>query len=147
MRHPTWDDIRRFCKVEGWTPTHADRGRKRRDHDRYRLELPDGRILRTRASFGKAQIGDPSLVQRILRDQLEVSEEEFWRAVDDGVPPDRPTSGAVQPEQGGEPAHRLPDWLAVNLAVKVGLSDDQIAQLSEEDALQAWNDWCARPSK
>ena len=89
MRQPTWDDVRRFCAVKGWEPTHQTRGRKRRDHDRFRLLLPDGRILRTRASHGRGHIGDRALIVRILRHQLEVTEEEFWAAVDDGRAPDR----------------------------------------------------------
>lgn len=89
MRQPSWDDIRRFCEVEGWEATHQTRGRRRRDHDRYRLKLPDGRILRTRASHGRGRIGDPALITRILRHQLEVSEREFWEAVDEGRAPNR----------------------------------------------------------
>lgn len=93
MRQPTWDDVRRFCAVEGWEATHQARGRKRRDHDRYRLVLPDGRILRTRASHGRGRIGDPSLISRILRHQLEVTAEEFWAAVDQGKVPNRGRGG------------------------------------------------------
>lgn len=89
MRQPSWDDIRRFCTVEGWESTHESRGSMRRDHDRYRLRLPDGRILRTRASHGRGSIGDRALIVRILRHQLEVTEQEFWDAVDHGRPPDR----------------------------------------------------------
>lgn len=139
MKHPTWDDIRRFCEVDGWEPTHGARGRKRRDHDRYVKTLPDGRILRTKASHGRDEIGDPSLVKHILRDQLEVTEEQFWDAVDNGRAPQR---GGDQPVASGRPDSSLPGWLAVNLSALVGLSDDEIFAMDEEQAMQAWLEWC-----
>lgn len=144
MRHPTWNDIRRFCEVEGWAKKRTPGRSTRRDHDRYVLALSGGRVLRTKASHGRDEIGDESLVRHILRDQLEVTEDEFWAAVDDGTPPDR---GGAHPPIGerDEPAHSLPDWLAVNLAVLVGLSDEEIAQLSEDQALARWNEWCSQP--
>lgn len=141
MRHPTWGDIRRFCQVDGWEPTHHGRGRKRRDHDRYTKTLPDGSVLRTKASHGNDEIGDPALVSHILRDQLRVSHEEFWNAVDHGIPPDR--SGETESPAHAEPAHQLPDWLAVNLAVLVGLSDEEIGRLNERDAMEMWVRWCS----
>lgn len=143
MKHPTWDDIRRFCEVDGWEARTTVKGR-RGDHDRFTERLPDGRVLRTRASHGSDQLGDPGLVRHILRDQLEVSADEFWTAVAKGIAPVR---GAPPPEVSTEePAHQLPDWLAVNLALNVGLSDEQIASLSEEEAMRRWTDWCGRQS-
>lgn len=47
----------------------------------------------------------------------------------------------------GMPAHHLDDWLAVALAMQLGLPDDEIAILSPEDALQRWLDWCARAAQ
>ena len=143
MRHPTWDDIRRFCEVDDWTPTHLKRGRKRRDHDRFQKTLADGRILRTRASHGRAEIGDPGLVTRILRHQLEVTVDEFWDAVDNGNPPVRPPKTATTPEEAA-PAHRLEDWLAVQLAITVGLSDTEIGALTQETGMEVWTEWIER---
>lgn len=142
MRHPTWDDLRRFCEVDGWEATHEDRGRKRRDHDRYRRSLSDGRILRTKASHGNIEIGDPKLVRRIWRYQLEVTEEQFWDAVDNGVAPSREAEDTTDDLLGEEPAHDLEDWLAVFLAMNVGLSDNEIAALDPAAAMQRYLEWC-----
>lgn len=145
MRHPTWDDIRRFCEVDGWTPTQRSRGRKRRDHDRFQKPLEDGRILRTRASHGRAEIGDPALVTRILRHQLDVTAEEFWEAVDNGNPPQRlqDEGDETHPEEA-VPAHRLEDWLAVQLTITVGLSDAEVSQLTQETGMRIWTEWVTR---
>ncbi|HEX9890416.1 MAG TPA: hypothetical protein VGA69_13105 [Nitriliruptorales bacterium] len=141
MRYPTWNDIRRFCEVDGWEATHEQRQRKRRDHDRFRKHLPDGTVLRTKASHGKDEIGDADLVNHIIRRQLQVTHEEFWDAVDDGTPPARSRSQQV-PVEDAAPAHDLEDWLAVNLAVNVGLSDEEIASISAEDAMDRYLQWC-----
>lgn len=138
MKHPTWDDIRRFCEIDGWEPTHAERGRNRRDHDRYVKTLPDGRVLRTKASHGRDEIGDKGLVKHILRDQLEVTEEQFWDAVDNGRAPQR---GGDQHATSQTTDPSLPGWLAVNLSALVGLSDDEIFALVEEQAMRVWLDW------
>ncbi len=143
MRHPTWDDIRRFCEVDGWTPTQLTRERKRRDHDRFQKALGDGRILRTRSSHGRAEIGDPALFTRILRHQLAVTAEEFWDAVDNRIPPQRSQEDATRSEEAS-PAHRLEDWLAVQLAITVGLSDAEIGQLTQEAGMQIWTEWVTR---
>lgn len=37
-------------------------------------------------SFGSGEIGDTGLLAAILRDQLQVTEEEFWRVVREGGP-------------------------------------------------------------
>lgn len=141
MRHPTWDDIRRFCEVDGWEPTHEKRGSKRRDHDRFRKVLPDGTVLRTRASHGNDEIGDPGLVNNIIRHQLQVTREEFWDAVDDGTPPAR-SRPERPPAEDEAPAHELEDWLAVNLAYNVGLSDEEIASLHADEAMDRYLQWC-----
>ena len=56
----------------------------------YELPLPDGRILYTRISHppDRTTYG-PALWRHILRDQLEVTADEFWECVHDGVLPSR----------------------------------------------------------
>lgn len=146
MPQPTWDDIRRFCKVEGWRPTHEGRGSRRRDHDRFTLALPDGRVLRTRASHGRAEIGDPALVAHILRAQLEVTEAEFWDAVRNGTPPPRAARDrGPQPSTSPAPTEspQVEPWLAVFLAFNLGIDDEEIASMLPEDAMQRYLAWCA----
>ena len=101
MRTPTFADLRRFCREDHWEE------KRRTDHWRYTKRLPDGTTARTKVSFGSGQIGDPDLFAAILRDQLHVSRDEFWRVVDHGGPAPRP---AAAPEIA--PAAELPAWLA-----------------------------------
>jgi hypothetical protein len=144
VRHPDGKDLRRFVEVDGgWELTAKKRGSKKRDHDHFVKRLPDGRMLRTRVSHGNTEIGDPKLFNDILKRQLEVSEEEFWLAVDKGTPPRRDSADpALEPDQQAPPAHQLEDWLAVQLAVHVGLSDTEIAALTPQEAMDAWLEWC-----
>lgn len=61
----------------------------------YELELPDGRVLRTRISHpvDRTDYG-PALWAHILRDQLDVDDPTFWRCVDEKVVPER----SLEPE-------------------------------------------------
>lgn len=145
MRHPSWNDIRRFCEVDGWDEVHRERRARRGDHDRFRKVLPDGRILRTRASHGNAEIGDPGLVNEIIRRQLQVTREEFWDAVDDGNPPERAPSGQTR-AQDEKPAHDLPDWLAVHLTAAVGLPTEEVASMTPKAAMDRYLQWCREQS-
>lgn len=90
MAPPKLADLKKFCENDGWDP------KKKADHWRYTKTLPDGRTLRTKVSFGSGEVGDPGLFAAILRDQLDVSEQEFWRVVRHGGPalrPPRPAPG------------------------------------------------------
>lgn len=141
MRHPTWNDIRRFCEVDNWSQVNKERRARRGDHDRFRKVLPDGRILRTRASHGNAEIGDPGLVNEIIRRQLQVNHDEFWDAVDNGNAPVR--SQPRQPDPAGEPpAHDLEDWLAVHLTVVMGVPTEEVASLTPDEAMERYLQWC-----
>ena len=125
-------DHDRFCRVEGWRRVRDARGRNGTHHVTYELDLPDGRVLRTRVSrpadrtdYGK------SLWSHILRDQLEVSEAQFWACVrNDGVP-DR----GVRPI----PADALPAELVHLLTSRVGLSDSDVAAMDKTEAVARLN--------
>lgn len=80
MPQPTFRDLKKFCENDGWDL------RKKADHWRYTKTLADGRTLRTKVSFGSGELGDPGLFAAILREQLDVSEAEFWRVVREGGP-------------------------------------------------------------
>lgn len=99
--------------------------------------MPDGGVLRTRISHpvDRSTYGK-NLWAHILRDQLNVSEKEFWACVRDGVKPDR-----------GVPVHEseaLPADLVHLLINRVGLSEKDVAEMSKEDAVsrlrQFWID-------
>src|SRR5215472_12572327 len=87
---PTRKDHEAFCEAEGWQRVRDARGRTGTHHVTYELDLPDGRILRTRVSHpvDRTDYG-PRLWRHILRDQLEVDEAVFWSCVRDGSKPQR----------------------------------------------------------
>lgn len=124
----------KFVQTEGWQKKGTARGSgKTGDHHRYSLTLATGDVLTTRVSHGAGQINDPKLVAAIFRDQLAVSEESFWRCVEDGVLPPRPQS-----EPTTSAGEALDAKLVRNLIRKVGLSEDEIARLSKAEAIHRW---------
>jgi hypothetical protein len=126
---PTRADHDRFCHVEGWRRVRDARGRTGTHHVTYELDLPDGRILRTRVSHppDRTDYG-PSLFAHILRDQLAVSEAEFWACVRDGTPPDRGAPSA--------PPSSLPADLVQLLVRRVGLAEDDVRRMTRAEAIE-----------
>ncbi|RKT83480.1 hypothetical protein SAMN05421805_10533 [Saccharopolyspora antimicrobica] len=104
------------------------RGRTGTHHVTYELGLPDGRILRTRISHpvNRTDYG-PRMWKHILRDQLQVEEDEFWVCVNDGIRPNR-----GMPERHAE---SLPVDLVRLLIVRVGLSEAEVASMSKDEAI------------
>lgn len=125
----------RFCEVEGWRQVQSARERTNKHHLTFELPLDDGRILRTRVSrppnnesYGKA------LWSHILRDQLCVTQGEFWSCVDDGKVPVRSTTTSIPPSAA------LPAGLAHQLVHIMQLSSAEVAKLSLAEALELMND-------
>lgn len=121
----------RFVELEGWEErTRVTGGTP--DHYKYRLRLDDGRILQTRISHppGKDTYGD-RMWSHILRDQLDVSPEEFWACVLDGVIPERSRPAATT---ASDP---IPADLAWQLVNRVGLSEDQVRGMTKDEAVEA----------
>ena len=83
-------DHERFCTTEGWTERKRATGKRGSHHVNYELALPDGSVLFTRISHpvDRSDYG-PAIWGHILRDQLQVSADEFWACVRDQVLPDR----------------------------------------------------------
>ncbi len=126
MQTPTFRQLAKFCRVEGWEDEAKRRGRPAVDHLRYRVTLPTGDILRTKISHGSGQIG-ADLFTRILRDQLQVTQREFWAAVDKGIRPDRGTPR--------RPSGRaLPASVVDELIRTFGLTDAEVRTMSEAKA-------------
>lgn len=130
MNHPQADRQHhdRFCRVESWERVRDARGRTGTHHVTYELTLHDGRILRTRISrpVDRTPYG-PSLWRHILRDQLEVSEREFWACVQDGTLPDRGVPKL--------PANALPAEVVYLLMHRIGLTDAEVAAMPREEAM------------
>jgi hypothetical protein len=117
-----------FCRVEQWRPVRDAKGRTGTHHVTYELDLPDGRVLRTRISHpvDRSDYG-PSLWLHILRDQLQVDDAVFWSCVQDGIKPDRGTPAP--------PSETLPAELVHLLISRVGLPESEVARMSKEDAV------------
>lgn len=118
----------RFCVAEEWRRVRDARGRTGTHHITYELTIHDGRILRTRIShpvdrtvYGAAMWG------HILRDQLAVSEDEFWDCVLHGRLPDR---GAPP-----LPKDTLPADLVYLLIHRVGLPEGAVVELTKKEAV------------
>ncbi|MFD7603155.1 hypothetical protein ACFWAN_22010 [Streptomyces mirabilis] len=71
--------------------------------------------------------------QHILRDQLDVREDEFWACVNDGV---RPYRGA--PEQ---PQESVPVSIVYKLITEVGLPEESVLRMSKQEALDRVNEY------
>lgn len=125
----TRDDHRRFCESEGWRLVRSATGKRSTHHETYELELPSGDILRTRISRPPDRTAYGSgLWSHIPRDQLQVRPEEFWQCVSDGIVPPRSQPVAAQ--------HSIPTEVLYLLRERVGLGDDQLAELTAETAIE-----------
>lgn len=121
---PTRADHLRFVQVEGWVQKRSGH------HVVFQLVVGDD-ILRTRIShppsakdtYGKGMWG------HILKDQLKVSEEEFWACVRDRTPPARSQPVAERP--GGLPAE-----VVYQLVERVGLPEEEVRAMTKDEAVQ-----------
>ncbi|GAA3115366.1 hypothetical protein GCM10010466_03010 [Planomonospora alba] len=124
----TREEHERFCLTEGWNRVRDARGRSGTHHVTYEMCLPDGRVLRTRISHPPDRTSyGRGLWNHILRDQLAVTEEEFWKCVKEGEKPDRGTPAV--------PAGALPADLVHLLITRVGLPETEVAKMTREAAV------------
>lgn len=129
----------RFVETEGWSKKGTSRGgAKTGDHHRYSLRLSTGEVLQTRVSHGAGPINDPSLVASILHKQLQVTEEDFYRCVEQGILPPRPAPVTSAPPPGS-----LDGKLVRNLIKKVGMTQVEVQGLTKEAAVAAWQGYLA----
>ena len=125
---PTRQAHERFCTIEGWAPARNVR-RALGHHVTYELAVPDGRVLRTRISHPVNREGyGPALWRHTLRDQLCVTEPEFWACVQDRQLPDR--GGARQ-----APPDALPASLVHQLIHEAGLPESEVAAMTKDEAV------------
>ncbi len=128
MKLGTRKDHKSFCLTEGWDEARNARGTRGSHHIVYTLTLPDGDILRTRISHPpNRDTYGASLWAHILRDQLGVSNDEFWACVDDRRLPDRGVPAV--------PLASLPAQLAYQLIHTVGLPEAVVQGLSRDEAV------------
>lgn len=125
---PTRKDHQKFCLAEGWVQVRNSQGNTGH-HITYELALPDGRTIRTRISHPPTRdTYGRSMWSHILRDQLDVTEAEFWACVRDGV---KPTRGrTVEP-----PAEAIPAGIVRELIAN-GVPEDEVRNMSKADAIK-----------
>jgi hypothetical protein len=140
LPQPRFSDLRRFCEIDGWEEQKGARG-KRGHHFRHRKVLPDGRILRTKASHSNDEIGR-DLWRHIWREQLALeSEEQFWEVLETGKAVDR-----IREEEAAPSGPSLPAWLVDKLIRQAGVPPEELAQMSEEEARERLNEFYSRPA-
>jgi len=125
---PTFGDIEEFLAADGWRPIRV--GGRRQWHLHYEKLLADGRLLQTQISHSRTKTISPGRFAAILREQLEVSREQFWQAIRTGEPVERPVD-LDEPE----PAVEHAAWVIRLLLEELHLSTDEIASLSTEEAI------------
>ena len=133
---PTRADLQRFCINEGWREVRNARGGTGTHHITYELALADGRILRTRVSHPPDRFAFGAVVwHHILREQIDVSEAEFWACVKDGARPNR--------GKDGPPKESIPLEVIQLLIHRVGLSEVELAELTRDEAIARLNKYWA----
>jgi hypothetical protein len=127
---PTRKDHQNFCLNEGWTEVRNARG-KSGHHLTFELTLPDGRVLRTRISHPpNRQTYGPSLWAHILRDQLHVSEDEFWACVREKTVPQRSRTESATPS--------IPAGVVAQL-LSHGVEESEVRLMSRSEAIERLN--------
>jgi hypothetical protein len=128
---PTRADHQQFVFNVGWQQVPSTH------HETYELDLPDGRVLRTRISRppNKTTYG-ARIWAHILRDQLDVTADEFWTCVRDGVTPERsPTDGVEDVDDA------IPVDVVKLLVSRVGLTRRDLIGMTREEAIARLNDY------
>ena len=135
----TFGDLKTFVEHDAWMEEpNLARGRARTgDHWRYRKDLPDGTILRTKVPHGPRDEIGIDLFKHILRDQLRVTEAQFWDVVRGGAT----EQAAAPPPQ----AETVPGWLVQRLILTVGLREDEVRAMTVDEAHAAWEAYKAKP--
>lgn len=133
---PTWGELEQFLKIDGWRQLPAS---GRSAHVFFEKALDDGRILQTHVSQSRDKRPSPGRFSLILREQIEVSREEFWKTLGRGEPVDRPA--ANEAEQAVE--HEA--WVVAVLAGQLHMTAEEIEALEPDAARQLVHDFWARP--
>ncbi|GAA3585402.1 hypothetical protein GCM10022222_82460 [Amycolatopsis ultiminotia] len=124
---PTRKDHQAFCRTEEWVEVRNARG-KTGHHATYELTLPDGWILRTRISHPpNRQVYGKNLWAHVLRDQLDVTEDEFWACVRDRT---RPARGVTVENEDAIPVAIVSQLLAN------GVDEAEIRGMSKAAAIE-----------
>jgi hypothetical protein len=135
---PTREYHHQFCMNEGWSVALDAKGKPVGHHPTFELVLHDGSVLRTYISkpINNTDYG-PQMWSKIRREQLMVSEEEFWNCAQNGVLPDRGAPAAV--------AEGTPLYLIRLLIEQIGLTEEEATALTLEEAQARVAEFWSRP--
>ena len=127
-------DHQSFCVTEGWIERRRAAGKRGTHHVNYELAVPDGRILYTRISHpvDRTDYG-PSIWGHILKDQLEVTAEEFRACVEDRTLPSR--------SQMPEPREAIPLGVLRVLTQEAHIPEAEVRAMTKADAIQRLADF------
>ena len=137
-KHPAPDRERHddVCVIERWEIVHGSKGKPVQHHRTYELVIPSGDILRTRISKPVDRTTySASMWSAILRDQLKITNDEFWACVQNKVLPDRGGTVAA-PNPKALPLHLLNE-----LIERVGMKPEHAIELSLDQALARMNEY------
>lgn len=127
MKPIRYDDLRAFCRIDGWISASDGPGRSTSKHEVWTKSLPGGATLRVVISKGRGEYS-PRMAAFILKNEVRITEHEFWSAVRTGKAPQRPGRRPARPE--GE---LLPLSL-VRALLAAGYSQSDLEGLSLEEA-------------
>ena len=130
MRIGRTKDVRRFCVVDGWRRKADAPGRRVAKHEVWEKTLADGVTLRTLISKGRGSYAK-GVFAVILKRQLQVTEQEFWAAVDKRQAPARPQATSARPSGEALSFALVRELLAAGhtLGDLKGLSEEQANEL------------------
>ncbi len=130
MRIGRTKDVRRFCVVDGWRRKADAPGRRVAKHEVWEKTLANGVTLRTPISKGRGSYAK-GVFAAILKRQLQVTEQDFWAAVDKRRAPARPQAPSARPAGEALPFALVRKLLAAGHTLDDlrGLSDEQAAEL------------------
>ncbi len=127
---PTRKDHQKFCATEGWVQCESSRGKTGTHHVNYEFTLPDGGVLLTRISHPvNRDTYGPSIWSHILREQLAVSEREFWKCVNEKVLPDRGAELWVAPPSA------IPLGVIAALVEQFHVPEEEVRDMTKQDAI------------
>lgn len=129
MRPVDYDDLRGFCRIDGWTCISQKPGRKTRKHEVWTKRLPDGTTLRAVISKGRGQY-TPEIAAHILKHELRVTEREFRSVLRTGKAPSRPKDQPQRPDGEVLPLSLVQALLAAGYA-EADLKGLSLAQAKE----------------
>jgi len=98
VRPARYDDVRGFCRIDGWSRAADAPARTTHKHEVWIKALADGATLRTVISKGRGEYS-AQMTSWIIKHELRVTQHEFWAAVSHGVAPARPQAASAQPRK------------------------------------------------